>query len=121
MNTTPTSHSPNAVLMLGKRLRRWPKIESTLEKCTMFERKFSAQQTQNICIAFIYRRPNVFNVGPTLYKVRRHIRGHVGGAASSIYVTTMKVHFDRVSVQKAKRGIMETLNLTGMQSEKRHR
>ena len=26
------------------------------------------QQTQNICITFIQRRPNVFAVGPTLYK-----------------------------------------------------
>ena len=28
-----------------------------------------AQQTQNICITFIQHRPNVFDVGPTLYKV----------------------------------------------------
>ena len=28
-----------------------------------------SQQTQNICITFIQRRPNVFAVGPTLYKV----------------------------------------------------
>ena len=28
-----------------------------------------AQQTQHICIAFIQRQPNVFDVGPTLYKV----------------------------------------------------
>ena len=41
MDTTPTSHSPNAVLMLGKHLRRWPNIEPTLEKCTMFKGKFS--------------------------------------------------------------------------------
>ena len=27
-----------------------------------------SQQTQNICITFIQRRPNVFDVGPTLYK-----------------------------------------------------
>ena len=26
------------------------------------------QQIQNICITFIQRRPNVFDVGPTLYK-----------------------------------------------------
>ena len=26
------------------------------------------QQTQNICITFIQRRPNVFDVGPTLHK-----------------------------------------------------
>ena len=29
---------------------------------------WSSQQAQNICITFIQRRPNVFNVGPTLYK-----------------------------------------------------
>ena len=26
------------------------------------------QQTQNMCITFVQRRPNVFDVGPTLYK-----------------------------------------------------
>ena len=31
-------------------------------------KNMSAQQTQNICITFIQRRPNVFDVGPTLYK-----------------------------------------------------
>ena len=55
--------------MLGQRLRRWPNIEPTLNKCTMFERKSFAQQTQDICITFIQRRPNVFDVGPTLHKV----------------------------------------------------
>ena len=34
-------YSSNAVLMLGQRLRRWPNIEPTLNKCTMFERKSS--------------------------------------------------------------------------------
>ena len=57
--------------MLGQRLRRWPNIEPTLNKWTMFERKSPAQQTQDICITFIglQRRPNVFDVGPTLHKV----------------------------------------------------
>ena len=50
LDTTPTRHSPNAVLMLGQRLRRWPNIEPTLEKCTMFERNPPAQQTQNIWV-----------------------------------------------------------------------
>ena len=46
-------------------MRRWPNIEPTLNKCTMFERKSScsSQQTQDICITFIQRRPNVFDVG----------------------------------------------------------
>ena len=41
MDTTERWHSPNAVLMLGQRLWRWPNIEPTLEKCTMFEGKSS--------------------------------------------------------------------------------
>ena len=32
-----------------------------------------SQQTQNICIAFVQRRPYVFDVGPTLYKCHRDI------------------------------------------------
>ena len=38
----------------------------------MFNAKISTegatQQTQNICITFVQRRPNVFDVGPTLYE-----------------------------------------------------
>ena len=32
-----------------------------------------AQQTQNICITFIQRQPNVFDIGPTLYKCYSHV------------------------------------------------
>ena len=32
-----------------------------------------SQQTQNICITFIQRRPNVFDVGPTLYKCHTNV------------------------------------------------
>ena len=31
------------------------------------------QQTQNICITFVQRRPDVFDVGPTLYKCYTNI------------------------------------------------
>ena len=34
-------YSPNVVLLLGQRLRRWPNIEPALHKCTMFEGKSS--------------------------------------------------------------------------------
>ena len=54
--------------MLGQRLRRWPNIEPTLDKCTMRESP-PAQQTKDICITLIQCRPNVFDVGPTLHKV----------------------------------------------------
>ena len=32
------------------------------------ERVTPYQQTQNICMTFIQRRPNIFDIGPTLYK-----------------------------------------------------
>ena len=32
-----------------------------------------AQQTQNICITFVQHRPNVFDVGPTLYKCHANV------------------------------------------------
>ena len=32
-----------------------------------------SQQTQNICITFVQRRPNVFDVGPTLYKCYKNV------------------------------------------------
>ena len=31
------------------------------------------QQTQNICITFVQRRTNVFDVGPALYKCYRNV------------------------------------------------
>ena len=34
--------------------------------CSQYEGP--SQQTQNICITFVQRRPNVFDVSPTLYK-----------------------------------------------------
>ena len=38
----------------------------------------SAQQTQNICITFIQRRPNVFDAGPTLYKCYTNVSRLLG-------------------------------------------
>ena len=39
MDTTPTRHSPNTVLMLDHRLRRWPNIKQALGECTLFAEK----------------------------------------------------------------------------------
>ena len=33
----------------------------------------TTQQTQNICITFVQRRPNVFDAGPTLYKCYKNV------------------------------------------------
>ena len=38
------------------------------------------QQTQNICITFVQRQPNVFDVGPTLYKCYTNILCLLGNA-----------------------------------------
>ena len=55
--------------MLGQRLRRWPNIEPTLNKCTMFKRKSSCPANTRHLYNIIQRRPNVFDVGPTLHEV----------------------------------------------------
>ena len=55
--------------MLGQRLRRWPNIEPTSDKCTMFERKSSCPANARHLYDIYARRPNVFDVGPTLHKV----------------------------------------------------
>ena len=55
--------------MLGQRLRHWPNIEPALNEWTMFERKSSCPATQDICITFIQRRPNVLDAGPPLPKL----------------------------------------------------
>ena len=62
MDTTPTRHSPNTVLMLGQRLRRWPNIEPTLEKCTIFEEKSSCPANTT----------HLYNIGPTSSTLAQH-------------------------------------------------
>ena len=42
-----------------------------------------SQQTQRICITFIQRRPNVFDVGPTLYKCYTNVLCLLGCPPSS--------------------------------------
>ena len=52
--------------MLAHRLRRWPNIKPTLSGRLVFVGWVPSKQ--NICITFVQCRPNVFDVGPTLYK-----------------------------------------------------
>ena len=40
--------------------------------CNVCNNTFS-QKTQNICITFVQRRPNVFDGGPTLYKCHTNV------------------------------------------------
>ena len=49
-----TRHKSNAVLMLSQRLRRWPDIEPTSNKCTMFERKASCSPANTRHLYNIY-------------------------------------------------------------------
>ena len=46
--------------------QHWTNIE---EMYNVWEKVLLPQQTQDICITFIQRRPNVFDVGPILHKV----------------------------------------------------
>ena len=56
---------------LGQHRRRWASIHPTLGERPAFAgigQVTLSQQTQNICIAFVQRRHNVFDVGPALHK-----------------------------------------------------
>ena len=46
--------------------------DGTVSSCTLF------QQTQNICITFVQCRPNVSDVGPTLYKCDTNVLCFLG-------------------------------------------
>ena len=50
------------------RLRRRTNVKQTLNPTMGEDNQCVSQQTQNICITFVQRRPNVFDVGPTMYK-----------------------------------------------------
>ena len=45
----------------------------------------NSQQTQNICIAFVQRRPNVSDVGPTLYKYYTNVLCLLGRAQCLLF------------------------------------
>ena len=45
----------------------------------------TSQQTQNICITFIQRRPNVFDVGPTLHKCYTNVLYLLGVSHSPLW------------------------------------
>ena len=78
---------PNVGLLLTHRPRRWPNskptmgqrfmfagraqiVNSTLPHATAVELLPSKNKT---FITFVQRRPNVFDVGPTLYKCYKHV------------------------------------------------
>ena len=56
-------HLHNFCTMAAQHLRPWPNIVQMVDKWFCL-----THQTQNICITFVQCRPNVFDVGPTLYK-----------------------------------------------------
>ena len=57
-------HSMSNVCDAGPTLNQhWIKVQCLRES------PLAAQQTQDICITFIQRRPNVFDVGPALHEV----------------------------------------------------
>ena len=50
------------------------------------------QQAQNICITFVQRRPDVFDVGPTLYKYHTNILCLLGTASVAVGEVTFVGH-----------------------------
>ena len=52
----------------------------------------AAQQTENICITFVQRRPNVEDVGPTLYKCYANVFCLLG-IDTRVTLVTMETHF----------------------------
>ena len=50
---------------------------------------FPMQQTQNICITFIQRQPNVFDAGPILYKCYTNVLCLLGLTATLYPVTLL--------------------------------
>ena len=55
--------------MLGQRLRRWPNIEPTLDKCTMFERKSSCPANARHLYDIYAMSAQRLRRCPTLHKV----------------------------------------------------
>ena len=55
--------------MLGQRLRRWPNIEPTSDKCTMFERKSSCPANARHLYDIYAMSAQRLRRGPTLHKV----------------------------------------------------
>ena len=53
--------------MLARHMRRRPNINPTLFQCIVLMGSCYSQQAQNICITFVQRRHNVFDIGPALY------------------------------------------------------
>ena len=50
----------------------------------------SRRQTQNICIPFIQSRPNVFEVGPTLYTCFTNVLCLLGRAMDVVFMLPWK-------------------------------
>ena len=67
--------------------------DTTIEHLSVVMARGASQKTQNICITFVQRRPNVFDVGPALYKCYTNVScllGWASGHCSGRHVD----HFD---------------------------
>ena len=67
-----TRHSPNAVLMLGQRRRRWTNIKTALERYLAFARVSTAFKTEHISHSTVRSTQNLINAGPTLQTLAQH-------------------------------------------------
>ena len=79
--------------MLDYRLQRWPSIKTTSGQPMVLTEilngrclpwlstRVQIQQAQNICLTFIQRRPDVEDVGQTLYKCYANVLCLLGSSS----------------------------------------
>ena len=72
-----------------------------------------SQQTQNICITFIQRRPNVFDVGPTLYKCYTNLLCLLGCSEQILRGRMMQYQLHGVILLHASTSLLCTGRRTG--------
>ena len=71
--------------------RHWLVIATSSKQ---YQTSCYSQQTQNFCITFIQRRPNVFDVGPTLYKCYTNLLRLLGWTQPSKHEALNQCWFD---------------------------
>ena len=91
--TTPTT--PPTVDLSSQYSPRWYSI---LTAPRTQRKNGDAQQTQNICMTFVQRRPNVFDVGPTLYKCHTNVSCLLGRAPPRVIQSSVMDHFSSPNV-----------------------
>ena len=67
--------------MLDQRIRHWANIKTKLGSSALSQ---NCTTSSDSCITFVQRRPNVFDVGPTLYKCYTNVLASDQGLAGQV-------------------------------------